>query len=69
MTMWEKCVIGFVTLFWLAWGILYIEAAWTVRKYERRLSPLEQHLVMQIRKRRTIRQLRRVVRDHKEGRY
>ncbi|MDN3263295.1 hypothetical protein QWJ26_26495 [Streptomyces sp. CSDS2] len=46
-----------------------VKGAWLARKQERRLSPTEQYLVMQVRKRRTMRQMRQVVRDHTEGRY
>lgn len=68
MTTAEKFLIGFVVLFWIALGVAYVEASWTVRKYEHRLSPLEQHLLMRYRKRRVMRRMRQITRDHTEGR-
>lgn len=61
-------LIGFAVLLLVAIGIgiLY---AYSIRDSRGpQVSPFEQRLVMQARKRRTMRQIRRIVRDHKKGR-
>lgn len=63
----DYVMLGLCGLVFLVVTVMGLDGAWWMRKYQGRLTPMEQQLLMRARKRQAMYRMRRAIREHQNN--